>query len=108
MERTGYKVVSVFGGKFFSAISYTGRIRYKANVYVEPQEGFGPLAVFDTIFNATEFRDCCRGGRVIRKCRYVPSRARSLWQKGGWRLMALPPGTRLAQKVKLLRGKVRP
>lgn len=104
----------------FSAIVMgRGSVQYKMDVFTHPMEGFGPLAVFDTLFNAEYFvktrhpisRYLCNSDRlIIYRCEFIRSEETTQWRKvpimgDDYKEVTseFPEGTILASSVKLLK-----
>ena len=111
--KTGYKVVSVLNGKYYSFPGY--RNRYSRVEYVigktssSRSSGCGPLCVFSTLREAGDWLKAeDRIGLhtdikcIILKVRYVPSKKDEVWESpfDFTPLAMLSSGTVLANSVK--------
>ncbi len=104
----GYKAVWQPRGQreIYSWGSGMSGYRYEVGVPRVPDEGYGPMAVFDTLEHALEYLDSVS---QIYECEYTPYRGKrkALWNP--WIEYPLDkvrehcPGTRLASSVTLLR-----
>lgn len=97
-SKIGYKVVRE---TYYSAIR--DGIYYKINEWVCPKPGHGPLCVFEDLKSASRF--ISNSGLHIYRCEYIPSPCDRVWEEDRYcykNLIALPCGTVLAKKVKLL------
>jgi len=111
--KTGYKVVRDVNGELHSSHAIEGgSVKYALDVWTEPNEGCGPLAVFDTLRNARFFSRLCidRSSHRIFESEFVPSRAQRLrltsvcgTAKQVMPLSETPSGTLLAREVRLIR-----
>ena len=89
------------------------RVRYFPGSWTVRPAGWGPLACFANLQDATDWLDCNRRYTssprhvTIFACEYKKSRAKSLWMldryNQKWRspLIELPPDTILADSIKL-------
>jgi hypothetical protein len=85
-----------------NASAYHGAVKYGIGLESSPHKGYGPLAVFDSMVRAKEFRTNCVGAYgAIAKCKYIPdTMAQSLWTPCcRMPLCDTPKGTCLAKKV---------
>jgi len=104
-SKIGFKVVqesSFRHNSFLSAIAWISSVDYVINKWAKPRTNKGPLAVFDTYRNASNFmRNGC--GLTIFRCKYKESKIKRLFD-GVEVLMdfCCPYGTRFADKVKIL------
>ena len=101
----GWKVMLSVSDELISIFSFAGVI-YRANEWAVRPTECGPLCVFESLQNAIEFVviNCRQDYGVIYACGYEPSDETSVWdhQIGYPRtVQGLPPGTRLADRVKL-------
>ena len=92
-----------------------GRVRYFPGSWTVRPAGWGPLACFANLQDATDLLDCHRRyissprHATLFACEYKKSRAKSLWVRDlrnkKWLrpLIELPPGTVLADSIKLTR-----
>jgi hypothetical protein len=122
MAEIGYKIVRRENGGYYSYIidreKYFGTVEYKVGEWVEPRDGCGPLAVFETLEDAREFLagpykhvESCTF-----KCKYEQSLQQEMrcysiyfldpFQRGYLEqcmtLFSAPEGSVLADKVMLL------
>jgi len=105
----GWKVVRVVKGRLFSAFCGMGEVEYKIGELTVPRTGCGPLAVFDCFDAAHSFVRMLTESHVkcqIVPCKYRLSRFRRMWDRDICQtLKVLPLGTRLADKVMLVKEK---
>ena len=79
-----------------------GRIYHKG-VWVNPEDGCGPLCVFSTKKAAKLFLDGWSAPRIAVKCEYVPSSRKHVWNGiNYWPLYDLPEKTRLAEAIRCI------
>ena len=104
-SKIGFKVVqesSFRHNSFHSAVAWTSAVDYIINKWVKPRENSGPLAVFDTYRNASNFmRNGC--DMLIFRCKYKESKIDRLFD--GYEVLyyyQCPDGTQFADKVKIL------
>ena len=125
--KKGYKIVSISSrteklrSYVLSALSGTdeGCIEYEQNSWVSQPLYCGPLAVFETLDDALRFSEDqelrsldTSEAYALWSCDYIPSQERTLWmpcyplfsraRKVQYNNFPLPPGTRFAQRVRLL------
>ena len=111
----GFKVVREMGdGLGYRSATIddvgSGMVEYGTDFWTKPMDNYGPLCVFDTLFNARKFRRECGGdpSLSIYRCRYIKPRTKlgftGVWARTfGFRpLRTLPVGTRLAGEVQLI------
>lgn len=113
METTiakGFKIVTNELDALFSAIVHLeiGSVEYKPNEWIHPNQGCGPLAVFNTMENLMKFVSFFYGliePSEIWECEYEPSEKKRMYMNDKYeRYLTLgnaPEGTVLADKVKL-------
>ena len=94
--KKGYKVVMKRTLRSCSMVTLFGSVKYKVNEWVNPVKGFGPLCVFNYLFDAKRFNFYASG--TIYECLYEPNLIAS-----SLHLYDLPPWTILASKVKLIK-----
>ena len=103
--RHGFKIVSVFKGEYYSAMSiYDGVKKYQTYKPVYRDVVNGPLAVFKNKYDVAKFiwtYKFIRPNIKLFKCYYFPSKDKDLWLNK--RLVTLhkdlPEGTALADIV---------
>ena len=106
--KMGYKVARVLqDGTIISSRTawYKGSVvKYKIGEFVKPNNNCGPLAVFESLDNIKSFFDKneMNDDDKIFKCVYCESKYEKLWNPS-YELNTLPPGTKLACKVKLIK-----
>jgi hypothetical protein len=102
--KIGYKIVSVWNGKYYSWMSYPDEddcVEYRIGKTSKPRSGCGPLCIFSKLRNARDsvniFTDIkC----IIFKVQYVPSKENSVWTQDDSALIdTLIPDTVLANSV---------
>jgi len=115
MEAKGLQICKVLrkkGTRFFSVyVDRRGKVEYKENEWIEPQEHCGPLAVFATVSDAKRFIEIFDvSDGVIYTCEIKKSRESALWikhgsvSKGCYKRLSTPlglcpNGTLLAKRV---------
>ena len=108
--KKGYKVVT----KDLESTNYDNKVQYKVDEFVgRPDKRYGPLCVFDDIERAKHFFHVTLSGKnkKIYECEYIPSKQEYI--RGVWTVFpsefvthtidCLPEGTKLANKVKLIK-----
>ena len=102
--RIGYKIVSVWNGKYYSWMAYPGEygcVKYIIGKTSKPRSGCGPLCVFSTLKKAKNLvKRPTNIKHIILKVQYVPSKENSVWTYTETTLIdILMPGTILADSV---------
>jgi len=122
--KKGYKIVSISSRteklrSYVLSSANEGCIEYKQHHWVSQPLYCGPLAVFENLNHAMWFaeNENLRGAHTsemfaLWSCDYIPSQERTLWmpcyppfsraRKVQYNNFPLPPGTRFAQRVRLL------
>ena len=125
--KKGYKIIRIqsetekLRSYVLSALSGMdeGCIEYEQNSWVSQPLHCGPLAVFENHDDALRFAEDQKlrslhtsGAFALWSCDYIPSQERTLWmpcylplsrtRKVQYNSFPLPPGTRFAQRVRLL------
>ena len=122
--KKGYKIVRIQSEteklrSYVLSSANEGCIEYKQNCWVSQPLYCGPLAVFETLDDALRFAEDEKLRSVFSSeayalwsCDYIPSQERMLWRpynplysrtrKVQYNNFPLPPGTRFAQRVRLL------
>jgi hypothetical protein len=84
----------------YSSVQYPG-FEYAPGHVTEPGEGWGPLAVFETLENAAQFAS--DANEVIVRCKYKAAEKPGFWNVDGSSMAptsyALPRGTRFAAAI---------
>ncbi len=127
----GYKIVKREDNSLVSAVPLSRRVVYQEDEWTQPRCGDGPLTVFDDRELANQYAGMISRSIgyacLVYEVRYVPSRCKSIWtmvkkvkhhtagrlgafciygqatMPGVRKLEACPTGTRLAQKVMLVK-----
>lgn len=107
--KSGYKVVYPYDSALCSLVHIPDRRRvvdYALRRTTKPRKGCGPLCVFRTLRRAKNWAVLWRG--IAYKCLYKPSKHGRIWgivrpKEIGMRLVDLPRGTVLADRVRLMR-----
>lgn len=101
--KKGWKVVVESGRRSALMSEARGGRIYHKNIWVNPEDGCGPLCVFSTKKTANLFLDDWATPRIAVKCEYIPSSREHVWNGvNQWPLYDLPHGTKLADAVKCL------
>ena len=117
MDEIAYKIVQQTflrgsGSRLFSywIDSHSAQVEYRKGKWARPRKGCGPLAAFDTLLNAKEFREAVSGGVIVApiyECQIARSEERTLWliDSGGNTCVqaGLPTGTILCTRIKLIK-----
>lgn len=84
-SRIGYKVVSVWNGKYYSCTAVPDDhecVKYIIGKTIKPRPGCGPLCVLSTLERAKEFVGIDLDTNIqyaILKVRFVPSEENCIW-----------------------------
>ncbi len=110
--KTGYKVVVYRDDGLWSVYRSPYAVPY-SYVWTVPQQGCGPLAVFSSLFTAIRFAMTIETAYIYR-CEWIPWNGplyihpfrgkQAVWRADGygWPMRAMPSGTRLACRVRLV------
>lgn len=110
---SGWKVVQTWSVGLFRSVIVSTPIVYTPNSWVLRQEGWGPMAVFQSKEDASHFRDWFRSRGIssfanaqVAKCRFVLSDDEGVWKPtSGCCTLAVPEGTYFADAVMVLPDK---
>ena len=105
---TGFKLLEKRDGRLRSWNSKDESFLYSTRFVTTPPKRWGPMAVFDSLYAANNYREhmnSCRGRRnwPIYRCQYIKSRAKRMYCPDMKFWGNIPQGTVLASKVKLTR-----
>lgn len=85
-------------------------VEYREEEWARPRKSCGPLAAFDTLRNAKEFREAVSGRVIVApiyECQIARSEEKTLWlidSAGNTCVQAgLPAGTILCSRIKLIK-----
>ena len=97
--KKGWKIIRD-GGSYCRARART--VKYSAERCTKPRKRMGPLCVFGDLRSAQLFNIRFSSGD-IKECLYVPSKLKYIWDgHSSNHILDLPPGTVLANRVRLL------